>query len=79
MTTQTTTADFAFDYTRGNKTAAAAPKPQKGWFMRWIDRIAESRQRAAMAQIAMIDPRLAREIQIARDRAEAQATESQAS
>jgi hypothetical protein len=74
MSTNTASADFAFDYTRGAKPAdaskVATPAKKGGRLMAFFTRLAASRERAAMAQIAMFDPRLAREIQIAKDRAE---------
>ncbi len=55
---------------------AAAVKAQEAresagsWLKRLTHRIAERQQAVAMARIAAIDPRLAREIRAARDRAD---------
>jgi hypothetical protein len=68
MTTAAHANDFAFDYTRGNEAKAA--KPAAGFLSRAFDRFVARRQAAAIAQIAMFDPRLAREIRAAQDRAE---------
>lgn len=68
MTTATHANDFAFDYTRGSVTEAV--KPASGFLKRAFEGFVARRQAAAMAQIAMFDPRLAKEIQAAKDRAE---------
>lgn len=69
MTIATNPNDFAFDYTRPSGVKAPAAK-KAGALSRWFDAYVARREASAMAKIAMYDPRLAREIQAAKDRAE---------
>ena len=61
--------EFVYDLS-GRAAAREAAVKTKGAMSRWFDRYVARRQAAAMAQIAMYDPRLAREIQAAQASAE---------
>lgn len=70
MNTAVHTNDFAIDYSRGTDVKAAITRGQASTFLkRWLARYSAQRQAAAMAQIALYDPRLAEEIQAAQKRA----------
>ena len=62
--------DFAYDYASGKAAVAETATKTKGALSRAFDRYVARRQAAAMAQISMYDPRLARDIRAAQDRAE---------
>lgn len=62
--------DFAYDYASGKAAVKETATKTKSAMARAFDRYVARRQAAAMAQIAMYDPRLAREIQAAQDRAD---------
>lgn len=62
--------DFAYDYASGKSAVQETATKTKGAIARFFEGYTARRQAAAMAQIAMYDPRLAREIQAAQDRAE---------
>lgn len=62
--------DFAYDYASGKAAVSETATKTQGAIARAFNRYVARRQAAAMAQVAMLDPRLAREIQAAQDRAE---------
>lgn len=69
MTTQAVPLQSAaFDAAAGS--AQRASEHAGSWIRRVVEKIAARQQAAAMARLAAIDPRLAREIRAARDRAE---------
>ena len=67
MTTRNDTADFAFDYTRGNNKAAPNGTGLAFRFIKWIDSIAERRAEVALARLTYMDPTLAERIRVARE------------
>ena len=74
MTAATHANDFAFDYTRGNAAEMPVAKRKPALLKRWFDRFVEGRQKAALAQIAMVDPRLAHQIRLAQGQSEVSET-----